>query len=155
VLALGLLLLGPAVGRALGEYFELGSTFDTLWTAGQWLGAGALMTLVWSLLYKLLPNHHAPLKVFTPGAAVGVLLWVGVSRVMTFFLERFTDFEATYGALATAVTFLLWLWLSNLALLIGAEISDVIHGGDVRQRSPAPVPFGRRRTDVSPAPPIV
>jgi membrane protein len=138
VLALALLLFGPTIGHAVADRYHLGATFDTLWETGRWIGAGALMTFVWALRYRLLPNHHAPLRIFTPGAIIGVLLWVGVSRAMTYFVSTFTDFEATYGALASAVTFLLWLWLSNLALLIGAEITDVLHRPDVRASSPAP-----------------
>jgi membrane protein len=136
VIALALLLLGPTIGHRVADRYDLGDTFDAVWGVSAWVFAGGLMTLVWALLYKWLPNHHAPLRVFTPGAAVGVLLWVAVSRVMTFFVSHLTDYEATYGALASAVTFLLWLWVSNLALLMGAEISDVLHGRDVRERSP-------------------
>ncbi len=124
--SLSLLLLGPALGHRIADRYDLGDAFDTAWGVTAWIGAGALMTLVWALLYKLLPDHHRPLRLFTPGAAIGVLLWVAVSRLMTFFVATFTNYEATYGVLATAVTFLLWLWLSNLALLIGAEIADVM-----------------------------
>jgi membrane protein len=127
VIALGLLVLGPTLGHAVADRYDLGDSFDAGWTVARWLGAGALMTLVWAMLYKLLPDHDVPLRVFTPGAAAGVVLWIAVSQAMTYLITTFADFEATYGALAGAVTFLLWLWLSNLALLLGAEISDVLH----------------------------
>ena len=117
----------------MADRYALGATFDAAWTVTALIGAGALMTFVWALLYKLLPSSTAPLRIFTPGAAVGVVLWVGVSHAMTLFLTYLSNFEATYGALAGAVTFLLWLWLSNLALLVGAEISDILHRPDLKQ----------------------
>lgn len=136
VVALALLLLGPTIGHRLADRHDLGDAFDAAWGVSAWVGAGALMTLVWAFLYKTLPDHHQPLRLFTPGALIGVLLWVAVSRLMTYFVATFTDYEATYGVLATAVTFLLWLWLSNLALLTGAEIADVM--GATRRERTAP-----------------
>jgi membrane protein len=70
--------------------------------------------------------------VFTPGANIGVLAWLGISRLFGIYLARFGDYEATYGALGGAIIFLTWLWLSNIALLFGAEINDVL--ADVRAR---------------------
>jgi len=124
VLALALLLLGPVLGRSLAQHSGLGATFAMVWAVARWLGAAALMTLVWALLYDLLPDRTAPLLVVTRGAAVGVVLWIAVSQGAALFVTYIADFEATYGALAGALTFLFWLWLSNLALLVGAELSE-------------------------------
>ena len=126
IVALGLMVAGPAIGHAVADRFGLGAAFDVLWTIGRWVGAAALVCLVWAVLYKLLPDTDAPFRIFTPGAVAGVILWVAVSRVFGFYLENFGDYEATYGALGGAIIFLLWLWLSNLAILVGAEINDVI-----------------------------
>jgi membrane protein len=81
---------------------------------------------VWAICYKFLPNTDAPFRIFTPGAALGVLLWLGISALFGLYLSHFNSYEATYGALGGAIIFLTWLWLSNVALLIGAEINDVI-----------------------------
>jgi membrane protein len=91
-----------------------------------WIGAAVMMTLVWATLYKLLPNHQLPWRVMAPGAAIGVGLWILVSRGAAYMMEHITDFQATYGALAGAIGFLFWMWLSNLALVIGAELSEVV-----------------------------
>jgi membrane protein len=85
-----------------------------------------LVTLVWALLYWWLPDTDAPFRIFTPGAIAGVLLWLGVTRVFTFYLDRFASYQATYGALAGVIVLLTWLWLSNLVLLLGAEMNDVL-----------------------------
>ncbi len=122
VLALALLVVGPALGHLLG----FGARFDTMWNVIRWVGAGLLVMLVWALGYKWLPNTDAPLRIFTPGAAVGVLLWLGVSALFGLYLSHFNRYEATYGTLGGAIVFLTWLWLSNVALLFGAEVNDVL-----------------------------
>jgi membrane protein len=136
VVALGLLVVGPAAGHWLADRFGLGDAFDTAWSIGRWFGAGLLVMVVWATLYKFLPNTDAPFRIFTPGAIVGVLLWLGISYGFGFYLGHFNSYEATYGALGGGIIFLTWLWLSNIALLFGAEINDVL--ADVRRdRSPA------------------
>jgi membrane protein len=136
VIALGLLTAGPALGHWLVDRFGLGGTFDTVWSIGRWVGAGVLVMLVWAIIYKFLPNTDAPFRIFTPGAFVGVLLWLGMSYGFGFYIGHFNSYETTYGALGGAIIFLTWLWLSNIALLLGAEINDVL--ADLRaDESPA------------------
>jgi membrane protein len=131
IAALGLLVAGPIAGHWLIDRFGLGAQFDLAWSIGRWVGAGLLVMVVWAIVYKFLPNTNAPFRVFTPGAFVGLLLWLGVSYLFGLYLSHFGSYEATYGALGGAVIFLTWLWLSNIALLFGAEINDVL--ADVRR----------------------
>jgi membrane protein len=126
VVAMSLLAGGPALGHAVADRFGLGAAFDLGWTVARWLLAALLVMTVWGLLYKWLPDVDAPLRIFTPGAITGVALWFLVTRGFAFYLDRFTGYEQTYGAVATVIIFLTWLWLSNIALLIGAEINDVV-----------------------------
>ncbi|MDB4958702.1 MAG: hypothetical protein JWO36_6271 [Myxococcales bacterium] len=133
VLALGLLVVGPAVGHWMMDRFGLGAAFDAAWSIGRWVGAGLLVMLVWALVYRFLPNTDAPFRIFTPGAVSGVLLWLGISYGFSLYLAHFNSFEATYGTLGGAIIFLTWLWLSNVALLFGAEVNDVL--ADLRARN--------------------
>ncbi|MEO8842459.1 MAG: YihY/virulence factor BrkB family protein [Kofleriaceae bacterium] len=126
IVALSLLVVGPALGHWATDSFGLGDTFDTMWSIGRWVGAGLLVMFVWALAYKYLPNTDAPLHIFTPGAIIGVLIWLGLSALFGLYLQHFNSFDATYGTLGGAIIFLLWLWLSNIVLLVGAEINDVI-----------------------------
>ncbi len=126
VIALGLLVVGPAAGGWVADKFGLGGVFDVAWGIGRWLGAGLLVMVVWALLYKFLPDTDAPLRIFTPGAFVGVVLWLAISLGFGFYLDNFNSYNETYGALGGAIIFLTWLWLSNLAILMGAEINDVL-----------------------------
>jgi membrane protein len=126
VLALGLLVAGPYVGHFIADRFGLGHAFDVTWGIGRWIGAGVLVMIVWAILYKFLANTDAPFRIFTPGAAIGVLAWLGISAGFGLYLSHFNSYEATYGTLGGAIVFLTWLWLSNITLLAGAEINDVI-----------------------------
>jgi membrane protein len=126
IVALGLLVVGPVAGHAIADRFGLGAQFDVLWGIARWLGAGLLIMLVWAILYKFLPDTEAPFRVFTPGACIGVIMWIAVCKLFSIYLDHWGDYEETYGTLATMIVFLTWLWLSNLALLLGAEINDVL-----------------------------
>ena len=125
--ALGLLFVGPLVGHWIADYIGMSDhAFAVLWGFVRWIGAGVLVMLVWALLYKFLPDTDAPFRIFTPGAITGVLLWLGISALFGVYLGHFNSYEKTYGTLGGAIIFLVWLWLSNMALLFGAEINDVL-----------------------------
>ncbi|MEJ7604550.1 MAG: YihY/virulence factor BrkB family protein [Kofleriaceae bacterium] len=126
VCALALLVAGPTIGHWATDRFGLGEAFDLGWNIGRWVGAGLLVMTVWAILYRFLPNTKAPFRIFTPGACIGVILWLGISALFGLYLSHFDSYEATYGALGGGIIFLTWLWLSNVALLFGAEINDVL-----------------------------
>jgi uncharacterized membrane protein YqjE len=136
LVALALLVVGPSVGRVIAERFGLGAAFDVAWTVGRWLGAALLVMLVWACLYYFLPNIRRRFRWVTPGAIVGVLLWLAASRGFILYAENFASYEKTYGALGAVIAFLMWLWISSLALLVGGEVDDAID--EIRkQREPA------------------
>jgi membrane protein len=122
IAAFALLVLGPIAGHWLVDRWGLGDSFEAGWAVARWILAALLVMLAWALLYRFLPDTDAPLRVFTPGAICGVILWIVASRAFGAYLSHFGHYEATYGALGGAIVFLTWLWLSNLALLLGAEI---------------------------------
>ena len=126
ITALGLLVIGPAVGSWLAEKLGMGAAFEVVWTVARWIGAALLVMLIWALLYRYLPDTEEPMRIFTPGAAVGVILWIGVSLLFALWVSNFGNYDRSYGALGTVMVFLTWLWLSNLAMLTGAEINDVL-----------------------------
>lgn len=126
IAALALLVAGPYVGHMVADRFGLSGVFDVFWGIGRWLIAGLLVMTVWAVLYKFLANTDAPFRIFTPGAFVGVIAWLGISALFGLYLGHFNSYEATYGTLGGAIIFLTWLWLSNIAILLGAEINDVL-----------------------------
>jgi membrane protein len=126
VLALGLLVAGPWLGSMAADYVGLESSLDRTWTVARWAGFGLLVMVVWALVYRFLPDTNVPFRIFTPGAAVGVALFLGISLLFGLYLDHFATYASIYGALGSAVMFLTWLWLSALAMLFGAEINEVL-----------------------------
>lgn len=126
VAALGLLVLGPPLGHYVADRFGLGGAFDIAWELGRWVGAGLLVMVVWAVAYHFLPDTKAPFRIFTTGSFVGIAMWIVVSLGFDVYLTRFGSYETTYGTLGGGIVFLTWLWLSNIALLVGAEVNDVL-----------------------------
>ena len=126
LLALGILFVGPLVGHVIADRFGFDATFDVIWTVVRWLAAALLATGVFVVLFRFLPDHHVKVRTVLPGALTAVVLWLAISRGMGLYIDYAADYEATYGTLAGVIVFLLWLWLSNMALLVGAEVNQVV-----------------------------
>jgi membrane protein len=126
IVALALLVVGPFVTDTLARWIGGGDLFGLAWSISRWVGAGLLVLIVWAIIYKFLPDTDAPFRIFTPGAIVGVLGWLGISALFAVYISHFNRYEATYGALGGAIIFLFWLWLSAIALLFGAEVNGVL-----------------------------
>ena len=124
--ALAVIVIVPLGAHGLLDRVGGGATFDAVWSVLQWLIAGIAMMTMWATLYRFLPDTDAPFRVFTPGAAIGVLLWLGICWLFGLYLDNFSSYEATYGALGGVIIFVTWVWLSNLVFLLGAVINDVL-----------------------------
>ncbi len=108
--------IGEAIGGPLG-------------TALTWLRlpvAGALMMFLWAALYYALPDVEQEFKFITPGSVAGVVLWVVASWGFSTYVANFGSYEATYGSVGGVIVMLLWMYISSLALLAGAEVNAVI-----------------------------
>jgi membrane protein len=81
--------------------------------------------LAWSLAYRVLPCKQS-FTLVSPGALVGIPLWILASVGFSFYVAHFGDYGTAYGSLGSAVTFLLWSWLSTLILLVGGEVNAVV-----------------------------
>jgi membrane protein len=126
IVALALLTLGPAAGRWIADQLGLGAVFDAVYSVGRWLIAALLIMVVWSVLYTVLPNRKVRMKLLSPGGVAGVAVWVAASLGFALYVQNFGKYEKTYGALGAVIVFLIWLWISNLALLAGAETNDIL-----------------------------
>ncbi|MBX3157040.1 MAG: YihY/virulence factor BrkB family protein [Deltaproteobacteria bacterium] len=131
IMALALLVVGPVAGQWVADHLGFDDAFADVWYATRWIGAALLVMVVWGIVYRFLPDRRGPIRIFTPGAVAGILVWLAISWGFSVYLSHFNSFETTYGALGTAIIFLTWLWLSNIALLFGAEVNDVL----ARQRT--------------------
>jgi membrane protein len=129
-----LVFVGGGLAEDILGVFGLGGTAATLWTILRWPAAMAVTMLIYAYVYYAAPNVEVrSFRYITPGAVVGVVLWILASAAFFFYVSNFGKYSATYGAFAGAVVLLMWLWISNIALLFGAEVNVV---SDLR-RSPA------------------
>jgi membrane protein len=121
ITVLGVVLTG-GVAEWLGDTVGLGSTFVTVWDIAKWPVLAALMSLAIALLFWASPNvRHPGFRWLTPGSVLAVLVWVAASAGFALYVTNFASYNKVYGSLAGVVVFLIWLWLSNLAVLFGAE----------------------------------
>ncbi|MBD0330034.1 MAG: YihY/virulence factor BrkB family protein [Thermoleophilia bacterium] len=122
IVAVAIVVTGPladAVGGAIG----LGDGLVTAWNYGKWPVLVAIVALMIALLYYVTPNVRQPrFRLVTPGAVVAVVVWLLASGAFALYVANFGSYNKTYGSLGAVVVFLVWLWLSNAAILLGAEL---------------------------------
>lgn len=143
--ALILLVLGPEIAQAIAHSVGLGSIFTTIWNAIRWPVALLLALIGVGLVYYLAPAIRQRWYWVTPGSTVAVAGWLLASYGLRFYVTRFANFNATYGSIGGAMLLLLWLYLTGLMLLVGAEVNAEIAKADRRRAAPA-VPDRARRT---------
>ena len=129
LVALLLVVSGP-VARAIGEAVGLGSTALAVWNVVKWPVMLLVVVLIVALLYYFTPNVRQPkFRWISVGAVVAILTWLLASAAFGFYVANFSNYNRTYGSLAGVIVFLLWLWITNLALLFGAELDAELERG--------------------------
>ncbi|MEP9384888.1 YihY/virulence factor BrkB family protein [Nocardioides sp. KR10-350] len=129
LVALALVLTGPAAS-AVGNAIGLGSTAVTVWNIAKWPVLLVAVILIVALLYYATPNVRQPkFRWISVGAVVAIVVWIIASVGLGFYVANFSSYNKTYGSLAGVIVFLLWLWITNLALLFGAELDAELERG--------------------------
>ena len=138
VTLLGLVVSGP-VAEAVGDAIGLGSTAVLAWQIAKWPVLLAVVVLIVALLYWGTPNVRQPrFRWISIGATLAIVVWVLLSAAFGLYVANFSSYSRTYGSLAGVIVFLLWLWLTNLALLFGAELdSELERGRELQAGIPA------------------
>ncbi|WP_082753811.1 YihY/virulence factor BrkB family protein [Mycobacterium sp. NAZ190054] len=127
--ALLLALSGP-VAEAVGGYLGIGQTGLTIWNIARWPALLALVVVGVAMLYYISPNVRQPrFRWISVGAAIAIVTWVVASLGFGFYVANFGNYNKTFGTLAGVIVFLLWVWLTNLALLFGAEVDAELERG--------------------------
>ena len=125
IMASMLVVAGPTLTRMLGVPAD-----NALWMWGwnlvRWPTAFALVAFGIGLVYNYAPNAEQDWLWVTPGAIVATLLWLVSSFIFKFYISTFTNYEATYGAVGGIIILLLWLYISGLGILVGAELNAEI-----------------------------
>ncbi len=144
--AFTLVVAGPELARLAAERFGLASIVATVWIVLQWPVVLALVVFGVALIYYFTPDADQDWVFITPGSALATLLWLGASLGFRFYVQNFSDYNATYGALGGAMLLLLWLYVSALAVLVGAELNSEIEHASLQGKNPGErVPGERRR----------
>jgi membrane protein len=127
ILASGLMLIGPRVAGWLAGLAGLDEAWVTLWAWLHFPVALFLLAAVLSVAYRFVPDADRPFWFATPGAAFAVIAWPVASLGFSFYLSNFADRGLTYGSLGTAVGLLVYLYISALVVLLGAEINEAVY----------------------------
>ena len=123
VVALSLVLTGPIV-EAVGDSIGIGDTALQIWDIAKWPVLLAVVVLMFSVLYYATPNVKLPgFRFITPGALFAVVVWLIASALFAFYVANFGSYDKTYGTLGGVVSLLVWMWITNLALLFGVELN--------------------------------
>lgn len=132
--AVGVVVTG-GIAERVGDLFGIGSTGVLVWNIAKWPVLAILISLAIALLYWASPNvRHPGFRWLTPGSLVAVVMWVLASLGFAFYVANFASYNKVYGSLAGVVVFLVWLWISNLAVLLGAEFDAELARGKQIER---------------------
>ncbi|SFK19593.1 YihY/virulence factor BrkB family protein [Cellulomonas sp. KH9] len=130
VLVVALLVLSGPVAEGIGEAVGLSSTVVTVWQVVKWPIVLFLVVMAVALLYHGTPNVRQPrFRWISLGAFLAIVVWVLATAGLGLYVSSFADYDRTYGSLAGVIVLLLWLWLTNLALLFGAELDAELERG--------------------------
>jgi membrane protein len=123
LLLVSLVVSGP-VAEAIGSAIGLGDTAVTVWGIAKWPVMILVISFMFAVLYYWAPNVKQPrFRWVSPGSIIAVLAWIVASVAFGFYVANFGSYNATYGSLGGIIVFLLWLWISNNALLFGQELN--------------------------------
>jgi membrane protein len=129
VSAIAVVLTG-GLAHQVGDVFGVGSTAVTVWDIAKWPVLLVLVSLMFAILYWAAPNVRQPgFRWVRPGGILAVVVWVIASAAFALYVANFSSYNKTYGALGGVIAFLVWLWISNLAVLLGAELDAELARG--------------------------
>jgi membrane protein len=124
LVALALVLTGPVVTAVAGP-LGIGGTAVSIWNIAKWPVLLAVVVTMFAVLFYSTPNVKlAGFKWVTPGALLAIVVWLVASAAFAFYAANFGSYDKTYGALGGVVCLLVWLWITNIALLLGMELNS-------------------------------
>jgi membrane protein len=146
--------LTGGLAQQLGKLVGLGDAAVTAWDIAKWPVILAVVITMFAILYWAAPNvKHPRFRWISPGGVVGVVLWIVASAAFALYVANFASYNKTYGALGGVIVFLVWLWISNIAILLGAEFNAelergrAIEAGHPADREPFLEPRDTRKLD--------
>lgn len=126
--AIGVVVSGDLAQR-VGELFGWSSTAVTVWNILKWPVLLFVVAMMIAILYWASPNVRQGFRWVTPGGLFAILIWLIASASFAFYVANFGSYNRVYGSLASVIIFLIWLWISNIAILLGAELNAELERG--------------------------
>jgi membrane protein len=146
--ALVLVVGGGRIAEWLASVYGFGPTFPIIWKIVQWPLVLVCMVLAFALIYYFAPDIREQVwKWLTPGAVIGVVLWLLVSIAFRVYLHFFNSYSATYGSLGAVIILMLWLYFTGAAVLIGGEINSEIENAAAEEGEPTAKEKGEKAPD--------
>jgi membrane protein len=145
VFAFALVLIGPTLADQMAAVMGVGQLFATMWKVLQWPVVFALVTVGLGLVYYFGPDAEQDWEWVTPGAVLGTMLWLVASLAFKLYATQFGNYNETYGSLGGVIVLMLWLYLSGLAMLVGAEMNAEIEHASPHGKAPGEKVPGERK----------
>jgi membrane protein len=118
------------LAKRVGDVVGVGSTAVTVWDYAKWPVLLLIVAMMFSILYWAAPNVKQPgFRWLTPGGVLAVVVWIVASLLFAIYVANFASYNKTYGTLGGVIAFLVWLWISNIAVLLGAELNAELERG--------------------------
>jgi membrane protein len=122
--------LTGGLAEQAGKVIGIGDTAVTVWDIAKWPVLLLIVSFMFAILYWAAPNvKHPKFRWVSPGGVLAVIVWIIASAAFAFYVANFGSYNKTYGALGGVIVFLVWLWISNIAVLLGAEINAELERG--------------------------
>src|SRR5215203_3695340 len=129
VVVIAVVVSGP-IAQRVGAIIGLGDTAVTVFNIVKWPVIALIVSQIFAFLYWVSPNVKQPgYKWISPGGFLAVALWIAASALFAFYVANFGSYSKTYGSFAAVIIFLVWLWITNLVMLLGAEFNAEVERG--------------------------
>ena len=138
IVLIALIVTGP-IARGVGEAIGLGSLAVAIYGIAKWPVMAFLVLAILAILYYATPNARLPkFRLVTPGAIVALVTWVVASAAFAFYVANFGSYNETYGALGGVIAFLVWMWITNIAIVFGQELNaEIERSRELKEGKPA------------------
>ncbi len=137
ITALAVTLSGSVLMKFIVQHTGMDGAMAILWRVAAGIITLCLLSMIFALIYYLAPDVQQPKwQWVTPGAAIGIVLWIAASLAFRLYLHYFDSYSKTYGSMGAVIVLMLWFYVSGLALLLGAEINSAYENRKAKQGDP-------------------
>ena len=145
VVAFALVLVGPTLAEKVAAWAHLGPVFEWTWKILQWPIVFSMIAFAIAMIYYFAPDAEQEWVWITPGSVFATLLWLLISLGFKFYVSHFGSYNATYGAIGGVIVTMFWLYVSSLAVLVGAEMNAEIEHASPYGKDPGEKVVGEKK----------